>query len=82
MATSFPPSPTDAVLKSVISFIFLTIIAFYVGEHLQTQTDGQAAATSKNSFSRFAVLRHVSRVRPSITRTVLPNEPTSLLSLS
>ena len=82
MATSLPPSPTDAVLKSVNSFIFLTMIAFWVGEHQQTQTAGQAEATSKNSFSSFGVDKQVSNVVPSITRTVFPNDPTSLLSLS
>ena len=58
------------------------MIAFYVGEHLQTHTAGHAAASSKNSFSRFAPLSTVSSVIPSITSTVLPKDPTSLLSLS
>ena len=58
------------------------MVAFYVGEHQQTHTAGQAAATSKNSFSNLGVDRQVSRVVPSITITVFPRDPTSLFSQS
>lgn len=48
MPTSLPPSPTAAVRFLVYVPIFLTIIAFCVGLHLQTQTLGERVATAKN----------------------------------
>jgi len=48
IGTSFPPSPTQAILFPVILRIFFATIAFYVGLHLQTQTDFAPDAASKN----------------------------------
>jgi len=39
MATSLPPSPTHAILLLLIFLTDLATKAFYVGLHLQTQTD-------------------------------------------
>lgn len=66
--TSFPPSPTAAVLLLVYKLIFLTIIAFYVGLHLQTQTQGAYAAIVKNYISRLFSLKYKSKDYPSIMR--------------
>ena len=40
MPTSLPPSPMAAVLLPVYWDIFLVTSAFCVGEHRQTQTEG------------------------------------------
>ena len=48
IATSLPPSPTQAILFPVIYLIFLATIAFYVGLHRHTQTDFAPEAASKN----------------------------------
>jgi hypothetical protein len=70
MPTSLPPSPTEAVLFLVYWFIFLTIRAFWVGLHLQTQTDGARVDTVKNYSSSDFVDRNRSREIPSIMSTL------------
>jgi len=62
MPTSLPPSPTLHVLLPVNSPILTTIIAFYVGEHRQTQTDGAIVAALKNLSSRSFLDKNNSRV--------------------
>lgn len=66
--TSFPPSPTAAVLLPVYRFISLTINAFYVGLHLHTQTLGANVAVVKNFCSRPLLDKNKSKVYPSIIR--------------
>jgi hypothetical protein len=49
--TSFPPSPTAAILLPFENYFSnLTISAFYVGLHLQTHKHGASIATSKNYY--------------------------------
>ncbi len=72
MPTSFPPSPTAAILFPLVYFLISWhILAFCVGLHLQTQTHGAFIASSKKFYSRFFLPPSiVSRVFPSIMRTV------------
>jgi len=60
-----------AVRLPVYCPIFLVIIAFWVGEHLQTHTQGAAEAILKNCSSRSSLCKKISRVYPSIMSIVL-----------
>lgn len=71
MPTSLPPSPTEQVRLPVNSPILTVIIAFYVGEHLQTQTEGANVAALKNLSSSSFLLKNRSSVYPSIISNVL-----------
>jgi hypothetical protein len=65
--TSFPPSPTAAILFPPENYFrSLTISAFYVGLHLQTQRQGAIIADSKNCAIKSYCSKIVSRVLPSI----------------
>jgi hypothetical protein len=71
MPTSLPPSPIAQVLLPVIYEIFLVIVAFWVGEHLQTQTLGDLVASMKNLSSSFLFDKKKSKDVPSIIRITL-----------
>lgn len=67
--TSFPPSPIAAVLLPVYWDIFFVTKAFYVGEHLQTHTDGDFVDSWKNLSSSFLLVKKKSKDYPSIIKT-------------
>ena len=70
--TSFPPSPTAAILFPFENYFkSLTISAFYVGLHLQTHKQGASIATSKNYFVNSSESKITSKDLPSIIRIVL-----------
>ena len=69
--TSLPPSPTEQVLFPVNSPILTVTRAFYVGLHLQTQTEGAKVAALKKRSSNKGSDISSSRVQPSIIRSVL-----------
>jgi len=60
--TSLPPSPTEQVLLPVNKETFFVTIAFCVGLHLHTQTQGALVATEKNFSSNLGVDKQRSRV--------------------
>lgn len=68
MPTSFPPSPTAAIVFYVINLIFDAISAFYVGETLQQITAGHFEALSIKNYDCFE--KAVFKDMPSITKTV------------
>jgi len=70
IGTSLPPSPTAQVRLPVNFPIFLVMMAFYVGLHLQTQTLGAFVAALKKVSSSREFSRHRSSVYPSIMRIV------------
>ncbi len=69
--TSLPPSPTPAIRLPFVYFLRSQhILAFQVGLHLHTQTQGALIASSKNCSSQFSFFRIVSSVFPSMINTV------------
>lgn len=80
--TSLPPSPTAAIRLPVYFLINIATYAFYVGEHLQTQTQGALVATLKNSVAKSSYWKIVSKVLPSIISVVFFMNLLSYLILS
>ena len=72
IATSFPPSPTQAILFLEYCYIFAATIAFYVGLHLHMQTEGAFFAISKNLSSKEFEDNTIDRDCPSII-SMLPD---------
>jgi hypothetical protein len=71
MPTSLPPSPIAAILCPFVYFFNSWVIsAFWVGEHLQTQTQGAWIATLKKSSWTVLSDKIVSSVYPSMIRVV------------